>query len=163
MMELQGAIGIAQLGKLDYMIEQQKIHKRKLKEAAAAIPGVMMRDTVDPAGDSATFFAFILADKEQCQRVNKHLTDNGVGAINFSENSWHYYPEWEHLLNGSTLIRSGWPFKTPDNKRRVVYSPDVLPKSAAIMERTLVYPISVKMDADKLQKMCDALISAAHL
>jgi 8-amino-3,8-dideoxy-alpha-D-manno-octulosonate transaminase len=163
MMELQGALGIAQLGKLDYMIQQQKMHKTALKKAASTLPGVTMRDTVDPAGDSATFFAFILADKNQCQRVNAHLKEKGVGAINFSENSWHYYPEWEHLLNGSTLIHSGWPFKTPDNKRRVVYSPDVLPKSAAIMERTLVYPIPVKMPADKLKQMCDALVSAATI
>jgi 8-amino-3,8-dideoxy-alpha-D-manno-octulosonate transaminase len=163
MMELQGALGIAQLGKLDYMVEQQKMHKNKLKEAASAIPGVIMRDIPDPAGDSATFFAFILTDKEQCQRVNGHLKDKGVGAINFSENSWHYYPEWEHLLNGSSLTHSGWPFKTPDNKRRVVYSPDILPKSAAIMERTLVYPISVKMDGNKLKEICDALVSAGSL
>ena len=163
MMELQGALGIAQLSKLVYMIEQQKKHKAKLKDAASAIPGVLMRDTVDPAGDSATFLAFILADKDQCQLVNNHLKKKGVGAINFSENSWHYYPEWEHLLNGSTLIHSGWPFKTPDNKRRVIYSPDMLPKSAAIMERTLVYPIPIKMDDEKLKKMCDALVSVAHI
>ena len=163
MMELQGALGIAQLRKLDYMIEQQRKHKNVLKEAASVIPGVTMRNTVDPSGDTATFFAFILANKEQCQRVNAHLKEKGVGAINFSENSWHYFPEWEHLLSGSTLARSGWPFKTPDDKRRIVYSPDMLPKSAAIMERTLVYPIQVKMDAGKLREMSDALVSAAKL
>ena len=163
MMELQGAIGIAQLAKLNYMIEQQKKHKNRLKEAASAIPGVRMRNPVDKNGDTATFFAFILASKDQCQKVNNHLKEKGVGAINFSENSWHFYPEWEHLLNGSTLIHSGWPFKTPDNKRRVIYSPDMLPKSAAIMERTLVYPISVKMDEAKLEQMMDALQSAARL
>ncbi len=163
MMELQGAIGIAQLGKLDYMIAQQKKTKSKLKEAARVIPGVQMRDTVDEQGDSATFFAFSLSDKEHCQNVNNFLKDKGCGAINFSENSWHFYPEWEHLLNGSTLASSGWPFKTPDNKRRVIYDPKSLPNSSAIMERTLVYPIPVKMDGGRLTEMCNVLQAAAKV
>ncbi|MBM9602845.1 DegT/DnrJ/EryC1/StrS family aminotransferase [Desulfopila inferna] len=161
MMELQGAIGIAQLAKLDFMIKQQKQHKAKLQQAALSIPGVTLRKIIDAEGDSATFFAFLLADKEQCQRVNRHLREKGAGAINFSENTWHFYPQWEHLLAGSTLTSSGWPFSTPEGKRRVVYSPELLPKSTAILERTLVFPISVKMDDDRLKNICEALQGAA--
>ncbi|MEE4241240.1 MAG: DegT/DnrJ/EryC1/StrS family aminotransferase [Desulfopila sp.] len=163
MMELQGAIGIAQLAKLDFMIEQQKKHKRKIKEAVSSIPGISFRATPDENGDSATFLAFLLNDKDHCVRVNQHLREKGCGAINFSENTWHFYPQWEHLLAGSTLTSSGWPFKTEHGKRRVLYSPDSLPQSASIMERTLVYPISVKMDEEKISLMCTALHSAAKL
>lgn len=163
MMELQGAIGIGQLAKLDYMLEQQKKHKSRLQQAASKIPGVSMRATVDVSGDTATFFAFLLKDKEQCDKVNNLLREQGVGAINFSENSWHFYPQWEHLLEGATLTVSGWPFTTPEGRRRVLYSPEQLPLSAAIMERTLVYPVGVKMPEEQLNKMCDALAAAALL
>ncbi len=161
MMELQGAMGIAQLAKLDSMIAAQRGHKAKLREAASAIPGVKFRTLVDEAGDTATFFAFIMESAEQCSRVNASLSEDGVGAINFSENSWHFYPSWEHLLEGSTLTKSGWPFAEPGGKRRVVYDPELLPKSADIMSRTLVYPVSIKMSDEQLQKMCDALRNAA--
>ena len=60
MMELQGAIGLAQLAKLDSMIVAQQKNKTILKEAAATIPGVSFRELVDPQGDSATHLAFIL-------------------------------------------------------------------------------------------------------
>jgi len=163
MMELQGAIGLAQLAKLDSMIERQKMHKERLQNAASAIPGVTMRRTIDPQGDTATFFSFLLAGKEHCRRVNDHLKAQGAGAINFSENTWHFYPQWEHLLKGATLTSSGWPFTTPAGKRRVVYSPEFLPRSAAIMERTLVYPIAINMEEDKLVSICRALESAAAL
>jgi len=163
MMELQGAIGIAQLAKLDSMIEAQKGHKRKLRAAASAIPGVTFRSLVDKEGDTATFFAFILETAEQCTKVNNVLGDAGVGAINFSENSWHFYPSWEHLHNASTLASSGYPFKDVGGKRRVLYDPQVLPKSANIMSRTLVYPISIKMDASQIEKICNALRKATEV
>lgn len=163
MMELQGAIGIAQLAKLDFMISQQKTHKNRIKETVNTISGVSFRELVDDKGDTATFLAFMLSDRDHCNRVNNYLSENGLGAINFSVNSWHYYPKWEHLLSGKTLAKSGWPFASHQGKRRVIYDPDVLPQSAAIMDRTLVYPISVKMDEDKLKMMCDVLRGAAKV
>lgn len=163
MMELQGAMGIAQLAKLDAMIVSQKGNKARLREAAAAIPGVRFRKLMDEAGDTATFFAFILESKEQCQKVNTILAEHGVGAINFSENSWHFYPSWEHLHAGSAVATSGWPFAEPGGKRRVVYDPKILPQSADLMSRTLIYPVSIKMSEEQLEKMCDALKAAAQL
>jgi 8-amino-3,8-dideoxy-alpha-D-manno-octulosonate transaminase len=161
MMELQGAIGLAQLAKLDFMIAAQKKTKAALKEAASAIPGVTFRDLVDEAGDSATFFCFFLENREQCLRVNKVLSDNKAGAINFGENTWHFYPRWEHLLAGSTTVKSGWPFMEPGGKRRVVYDPQALPASAELIGRTLVYPVPVKISDERLAEMRAALHLAA--
>ncbi len=163
MMELQGAMGIAQLAKLDAMITAQRSHKARLRDAASAIPGVKFRKLVDEAGDTATFFAFILKSREQCQKVSKVLSDEGVPAINFSENTWHFYPSWEHLHKGSVVAASGYPFNDAGGKRRIVYDPAILPKSAALMARTLVYPIAIKMDEPQLAKICRALEKAAAI
>jgi 8-amino-3,8-dideoxy-alpha-D-manno-octulosonate transaminase len=163
MMELQGAIGLAQLAKLDSMIVAHQKNKNVLKEAASAIPGVTFRQLVDTQGDSATHLAFILQDREHCQRVNGSLRKDGLGAINFSENTWHYFPQWEHLLGGKSLTHSGFPFNEPGGKKRIVYDPKALPQSAALLERALVYPVSIKMAEEKLQQMCRALQNAARI
>lgn len=161
MMELQGAIGIAQLAKLGTMIEAQKATKAKLLEAIAGIPGSGVRKLIDPAGDTATFCCFTLQDSEHCARVNALLKEEGCGAINFAENTWHFYPEWEHLLAGSSPISSGWPFAEPGGKRRVVYDREALPQSAELIGRTLVYPVPVKMPEERLLAICTALKKAA--
>jgi len=163
MMELQGAIGLAQLGKLDLMIQSQQKNKAILKEAASVIPGVRFRKIIDPAGDSATFFAFILESREHCVRVNESLRQSSVGAINFSENSWHFYPEWEHLLESKTVTASGYPFLEPGGKRRIVYDKEALPKSTELLGRTLVYPVNINMSDEQLTKMTSALKKAAVL
>lgn len=161
MMELQGAMGLAQLRKLDGMIAAQKKTKMALKEAASAIAGVRFRELVDEAGDSATFFCFTLESREHCQRVSKVLADNKAGAINFGENTWHFYPRWEHLMAGSTVAKNGWPFMEPGGRRRIQYDPQALPASADLIGRTLVYPVPVKMADDRLQEICAALHLAA--
>jgi len=163
MMELQGAIGLAQLAKLDSMIVAQKKNKAKLKEAVANIPGVTFRELVDEQGDSATFFTFSLQDSEHCCRVNDYLKENGQGAINFSDNTWHFYPKWENLLESKTLTTSGYPFTEPGGKRRIVYDPFALPQSSALLERTLVYPVSIKMSDEKMDTMCQVLTDAKDI
>ncbi len=160
MMEIQGAIGIAQLAKLDSMIAAQQKNKATLKDAAGQIPGVTFRHLIDEKGDSATFFAFSLQDRDHCTRVNNSLKSDGFGAINFAENSWHFYPRWEHLLEGKTITRSGYPFMETGGKRRVIYDPELLPQSADILGKTLIYPVSIKMGPELLDNMCRALEKA---
>lgn len=163
MMEVQGAIGLAQLEKLDYIVSQHQKHKAILKEATSAIPGVTFRSILDQKGDSASFFSFFLQDSEHCARVNKVLRAEGCGAINFAENNWHFYPKWEHLLAGKTCVDSGWPFVGCQGRKRFVYDAKALPQSTELLSRTLVFPIGVKTDTVKLDQMCAALGKAAKV
>lgn len=142
------------------MIESQKKNKAALKEAAVEIPGVTFRTLMDEQGDTATFFAFMLESAEQCQRVNSVLGQHKASAINFAQNSWHFYPKWEHLIGGATLADSGYPFKSRDGRRRVIYNPDLLPKSAELMNRTLVYPVPINMAQENLDRIRKGLAEA---
>lgn len=163
MMELQGAIGIAQLEKLDSMIAAQKKNKNRLKETIAKIPGAAFRHQVDVQGDSATFLAFTLGDAEHRKKVGALLQENGAGAICWAENTWHFYRKWEHLLESKSQTQSGWPFAEPGGKRRIIYDPQDLPQSAELLDRTLVYPISIRMSETKLKDMEAAIEKAAQV
>ena len=161
MMELQGAIGIAQLAQLDSMIVAQKKNKAAMRNSVSKLPGVTFRTLVDDEGDSATFLAFFLPSREKAQAVNRVLQDNGAGAISFADNTWHYYPKWEHIINGSTITDSGWPFKDQDGRRRVVYDPQNLPGSTEIMNRLLVFQVPIKLSEERLQQIDAAMEKAA--
>ena len=159
MTELQGAIGLAQLAKLDAMISEQKKHKAAIKAALENVDGVTFRDIPDAEGDTATFLGFFLPDGEAARRFNGVLADEKAGAIYFKGNTWHFYPKWEHLLKGLTLCRTGWPFKGRDGED-LRYAPDGLPKSEAVFDRLLVYPIPVKMADDRLEMIVAAIRKA---
>jgi 8-amino-3,8-dideoxy-alpha-D-manno-octulosonate transaminase len=162
MMEIQGAIGLAQLAKLDGIVAAQKCNKQFYQEAVSVLPGVEFREILDNDGDSATFLTFFLPDKERTTAVNQVLRDHGVGAVRWSENGWHYYPNWEHLLEGKTYCHGGWPFNA-HGKRRVVYDPQALPASAAIMERALTYQVPVLLAEEQKAKVAAALKKAAQI
>lgn len=162
MMELQGAIGLAQLARLDRdIIQPQRANKKAMKEAVRQIPGVGFRTVLDEAGDNASFLSFFLEDASRARRVNDMLKREDCGAICFADNTWHYYPKWEHLLAGSSLATSGWPFNDAGGRRRVVYDPAALPRSAAIMDRLLVLPVPVKLSDERLDQIRKACAVAA--
>jgi len=161
MMEIQGAIGLAQLAKLDGIVKAQQQNKARLKELVSKIPGVGFQTILDESGDNAGFLAFFLPDPEQTRKVKGILAENGAAPVYFAENTWHYYPRWEHLLEGKSVTKSGWPFFEPDGRRRVVYDPQGLPRSAEIMDRCLVYPVPVKLPDQRLRQIEAAVAKAA--
>ena len=161
MMELQGALGLAQLRKLDDVIlARQKENKMRLKEALSKIDQVTFRHIPDPDGDSATFLIFSLPTPEKAIAFNKVMSEEGAGAVYWYDNYWHYYKEWEHLLEGKSLSRTGHPFKTVSGEIRCKYSNDALPKTAELLSRALTIQIMINMD-EQIPKIIGAIEKAA--
>ena len=160
MMELQGATGLAQLAKLPLIIQEQKKNKEKIKKMLKGIEGITFRRILDPDGDTATFLAFFLPDAEKTREFNRVLSNNDEGAIHYKDNTWHFYPNWHELFRGTTLCRSGWPFKNNIFGVDLVYQKDALPKTDALFEKLLVYPISVKMPEERLARIITAIEAA---
>jgi 8-amino-3,8-dideoxy-alpha-D-manno-octulosonate transaminase len=158
MTELQGAIGLAQLAKLPRMLERQRAHKAALKEALARIPGISFRELPDEEGDSATFLTWFMPDAEQAQRLAGLLSERGAAPIAWGGNTWHAYPHWEHLHAGATVFRSGWPFRRPEGE--LAYAPDALPRTSALLARTLSWQIMLNWGEEDLERMTEAINAA---
>jgi 8-amino-3,8-dideoxy-alpha-D-manno-octulosonate transaminase len=161
MSELQGAVALAQFRKLDTVIlPAQRKNKARIKEALAKIDQITFREIPDPEGDTATFITFFLPTAQKARAFNKAMADAGAGAIYWYENYWHYYEQWEHLLGGKTLMRTGYPFKGESGDVRRAYAKDALPKTAEIMSRTLSIAINIHMD-QQIPKIISAIEKAA--
>jgi 8-amino-3,8-dideoxy-alpha-D-manno-octulosonate transaminase len=162
MNELQGALGLAQLRKLDYIVAEQRKNKQVIKDALAAqVKGVGFRLLPDPAGDSATFLAFNLPDENTAQRFQNLLSAEGVDTVCYKRNAWHYVPNWEHFLALSTANSQKFPFTNPGYKGKVQYTRESIPQAEDILGRTLVMGISVKMSPEKLGQITKAIEQAA--
>ena len=163
MNEIQGAIGLAQLRKLDGVIAAQRLNKKLIKEMLGGIPGVKFRELVDPDGDSATFLAFNLPEEALAERFQKALADQGVGVVCFKRNFWHYVPNWEHFLARSTANSKKYPFTNPVNNSAVAYDRASIPRAEDILGRTLVMGLAVKMPPERMEKIRSALEKAAQV
>ncbi|MBU0513908.1 MAG: DegT/DnrJ/EryC1/StrS family aminotransferase [Proteobacteria bacterium] len=159
MMELQGALGLAQLKKLPRMLRIQRQNKAALKEGLAGIKGLRFRRVPDTAGDTATFLSWFMPDAGRAAAMNQALAKRGAGAVHWQANTWHAFPCWEHLHAGATPIASGWPYKR--GRERLKYRPDDLPQTAHWLGRCLSWPIGLKMPKKRLTQMVEAAHEAA--
>lgn len=96
--ELNAAVGLAQLKKLDVILEKQRMHKKVIKDALAGFPEISFRSIPDPKGDSATFLSFFLPDESRAREVAASLGNAGIDSCFYwYDNNWHYIRQWDHF------------------------------------------------------------------
>lgn len=103
--ELNAAVGLAQVRRLEDFVAIQRKHKKVLKDALATIPEVSFRRIPDENGDSAGFLSFFMPTKEMTDKVVAAFKEHGVDAYwNYFENNWHYIRKWHHLKDKISLF-----------------------------------------------------------
>ncbi len=156
--ELQAAVGVAQLSRLDHILELQRRHKAILKEGLAGLRRVEFRTLPDPDGDSATFLSFLLPTEEEARLGAKALAAAGVdGCFYWYDNNWHYHRKWDHIKSLASPGRLAID--------RFGYGADLtkiaLPQSDAVMSRTISMLIKLRWTqqqvSDRLARMKSAL------
>lgn len=143
MMELQGAMGQAQLKKLDDIIAAQVRNKTKIKEAIENNPKLEMRTVPNPQGDIGDSVTFFLKDRETAKAFLKEWTARGLGTKNLPDAiNWHFAGTWDHIFSRYDQ------YKGKD-------LPSVWKQSNDLLRRAIAIPIYVKMtdaDIDKVIK-----------
>ncbi|MCU0375929.1 MAG: DegT/DnrJ/EryC1/StrS family aminotransferase [Chitinophagaceae bacterium] len=105
--ELNAAVGLAQIRKLDDILAIQRKNNALLRSHLEQVPGITFREIPDPSGDNASFLSWFLPTVAQTQAVVDEMKAQGVLAGNFYwyNNNWHYIRKWDHLKNAETLNR----------------------------------------------------------
>lgn len=152
--ELNAAVGVAQLRKLDRMLEKQRNHKKILKDALSRLPGVSFRKLPDESGDSATFLSFFMPDQNKARSLAKSFAAAGVDSFFYwYDNNWHYLRNWSHFKKLSAPA----PLPITLVEERPDYETVTTPVSDEIMSRTLSLQIKLAWtEADlneRIQKM----------
>jgi 8-amino-3,8-dideoxy-alpha-D-manno-octulosonate transaminase len=149
--ELNAAVGLAQLRKLDAILTTQRAHKQLLKQALSAFPEIEFRTIPDPAGDTATFLSFLMPTEDRARRVAGQMAKLGIdGCFYWYDNNWHYLRRWDHLKKMRCAARL--PAASLAD-----YSAVFLPRSDAIMARTLSMQIKLTWRPEQIQQRIEKL------
>lgn len=114
MNEITGAVGLAQLRKLDLIIATLREKRSKIKSRIADAGGFKFRVLNDPdGGDAATLCTVIFDTREKAVNVSEAL-----GSKTLDQSGWHVYSNMEHVLRylkevGQPHIKGSYP-KTDD-------------------------------------------------
>lgn len=162
MNELQGAVGLGQLSKLDDMIQRQYENQTLIREALESSDAITMRVVPENGRDSYTHVCFFLPDAAKAEAFHRSITGKGVTAIYFKNNLWHFLANWEHVIERKTVWTSPHPFGGPLYGKEARYSKDMLPQSADILSRLVVIPILLQMDEDMIRTIVMELQAAVE-
>ena len=144
MMELQGAVGLAQLAKLDAVVEAQRRNKAALKAAVSSLRGVGFRAIPEGSEETADALVFFVPDNATARACREALLAAGLGTKILPEAiTWHFAGSWDHMP--SLVAAHG------GDVRRA------FPVSAALLARSVALPVVVKMAADVPDRVRAAL------
>ncbi len=150
--ELNAAVGLAQLGKLDRILEIQRKNHAGIASVLREFPDVTLRRSPDETGDSCTFISFLLPDEHKARKTASELAAAGVdGSFYWFDNNWHYLRNWHHIKKMQTAMPM--PQMKLENMRDI--STLTLSQSDDIMSRTISMLIKLSWTDDDLGKRCD--------
>jgi len=92
--ELTGAVALAQLRKLDYIVETLREKKKLFKDLISGVDGISFRKIHDEEGECAVMLTVQFDSGERTLQVAENL-----GIRPESESGWHVYYNMEHILN----------------------------------------------------------------
>jgi 8-amino-3,8-dideoxy-alpha-D-manno-octulosonate transaminase len=149
MNEMQGAVGLAQLKKLDYVVAEQRKNSNLIKKSISHLP-IEMRTVPNNSFETADALVFFVDTNETAQRCRNALLDVGLGTKILPEAiTWHFAGTWNHMMelvdrNGEELAKA-------------------FPKSLELLNRSVSLPIAINMVEDFEIKIREALASGLQL
>lgn len=161
MTELQAAVALAQLHKLDGLLEQMRERKTMLKESMADVAqrkGVTFRTENDPAGDAAISLIFFMPEAERAHKVADALSAEGAGAYVMhtpGQSDYHIYPYWSPIMNQRTWTPTSGPWRWHDGE--VKYTPDMCPRTLELLGRAVHMDVSPDLSSDQVEEIAEAL------
>lgn len=159
--ELNAAIGIAQFGRLDHILEINRRNKYYLKEVIQkSVPEIKFRINHSPMEDNASFLSFFLPSLEKARKAKEELAKSGIGGVfHYYDNNWHYIRKWNHLKERATLNRlsSEILLGMPD------YSKIEFPVSDDIIGRNLSCSISLLWSEEELKERGEKMVKALQI
>jgi 8-amino-3,8-dideoxy-alpha-D-manno-octulosonate transaminase len=148
MTEMQGAVGIAQLAKLDTIVSRQGQNKAMLMQRLQSLP-VSFRRSADPTGDLADTLVFYLPDRERTGAFVASMRAKGLGTKNLPDAiGWHFSKHWKLVMEGHPLY---------GGKTDTAWA-----KSADLLERSVAIAVMVKMDEQRIDQIASTLLSVSR-
>ncbi len=145
MSELQAAVGLAQLEKIEHIVTRNRENKSLLKTILSDVDVIKFREITD-SNELADTLIFNLPTKEMALKFADAFAAEGYGTKNLPDAmNWHFSGTWNHMFNDSKYYKDSW-------RTEWHFSRDLL-------ERSISIPILVKEGRDYYSQLGDTALS----
>ena len=143
MTEMQAAIGLAQIDKLNYIVRKNRENKSTLKKIINSNK-IKFRKIVDEEGDLADTLIFYFENKKECEKFLLKYCEKGYSTKNVPEAiKWHFAGHMEHMFVNDLNYKDNWHNKWI--------------KSEDLLQRAVAIPILVKTEKNYILEHGDII------
>lgn len=155
--EINAGIGLAQMRKLPWILEQNRKNKKYIKDKLKEIDGLTFRKLADETGDSATFINFFVPTRAQAEKLFKQFAADGVGGIaNWYTNMYHFINQWDHIKE----LKFPSKLAIHDLGSSQDYNNMSLPKSEEVLSRLVCIGIRCTWKDEELVDLANKIVSS---
>jgi 8-amino-3,8-dideoxy-alpha-D-manno-octulosonate transaminase len=161
MSELQGAVALVQLGRLDDLLRDMRQRNAEFKDGIASVArerGVEFRRSNDPDGDTGIVLMFFVPTSERATFIADALEAEGVDAFVLYRPDivdYHVYAHWSPILGQRTWSANGGPWRWHEGK--VEYSADMCPRTLDLLGRTIHLDVSPDLTDQNVAEIVEAV------
>jgi 8-amino-3,8-dideoxy-alpha-D-manno-octulosonate transaminase len=140
--ELQGAIGLAQLQKLEYIVGQNRRHYARLQEGLQKVEGLRFRRIPDKCGSLCDALIFQVPTGEAAGRFAERMAAAGIGTKNLPDAmEWHFAGYWDHIFTRFGMTKEAlWESLRPTYER---------------LSRSIALPVMVKYTPERVDQIVE--------
>lgn len=144
MSELQAAVGLAQLKKLDYIVNTNRAHYKVYEDALKDIKVINFRRIPVKSVPLCDCLIFSFPEIKQTQEFIKLIGERGIWTKNVPDAiEWHFARYWDHIFTKFGISKEElWKMTQP---------------SADLLDRSVAIPIMVRIDTNKMNKNVDVI------
>jgi len=151
MNELVAAMALAQLSKMDMILQKARENKRRVMKGIADF-GLNFRHVPDPEGEAAMNVTFFLPTARKAQEFAKALqaenVDSGIYYVpGVTTRDLHIYSCWDTIIHKKTISATGCPYACPFYVRAggreggPEYRKDMCPRTLDLLSRAVSVPL----------------------
>lgn len=149
--ELIAAVGLAQLKKMDWIIERMRANQRRIKSAVRDVAGLRPRLSHDEDGETGATFIFFVPTADQADRFAKALAAENIPASVPWWSGQHVYNHFDQIIHRRTLSTQKCSWDCPRYRGSATLTKGQFPRTDAILKRAVhidVHPLFTDRDVE---------------
>ncbi len=147
--EISGALGLVQLGRLEWIIERMRAHKAAILDGLSGIAGLTPRRLPDHEGDTGATLIFLLPSAEGARAFSTALAAEGVRNMVAWDSGQHVYHHFDQIIERRMFAKRHCAWECPYYKGRARLAKGMFPRTDDLLRRAIhidLHPLLTERD-----------------
>jgi 8-amino-3,8-dideoxy-alpha-D-manno-octulosonate transaminase len=149
MSEITGAIGLVQLGRMEWIIERMRAHKAAILDGLRGVGALTARRLPDPEGDTGATLMFLLPSAEVARAFGPALTAEGIRTEVAWDSGQHVYHHFDQIIERRMFAERHCSWECPHYRGLARLEKGMFPRTDDLLRRALhidLHPLMSERD-----------------